>query len=69
MSTAKFAFKRVKTKEFEKFYDVQERQARRKKEEMTEALGLEKGSPIYFPQFCQCVKRQEEEIQKLFGWS
>ena len=68
MAKGNLEFKRMKTKQFEMFFDVMERQARRKKEEMTKELGLNKGDPIYFPAFCKCVKRTEEDVRIFFGW-
>lgn len=68
MAKGNLEFKKMKTKEFEKFYDVKDRQARRKKEAMLKKLGFQKGDPIYFPVFCKCVKRPEEDLRNFYGW-
>lgn len=68
MAKGNLQFKKMKTKDFEDFYGVKERQARRKKEEMLKQLGFQKGDPIYFPAFCKCVKRSEEEVRRFYGW-
>jgi hypothetical protein len=68
MGKGNLEFKIMKTKEFEAYYNVKERQARRKKENMLKELGLSKGDPIFFPAFCAYVKRTQEEMKRLFGW-
>jgi cephalosporin-C deacetylase-like acetyl esterase len=68
MAKTNLEFKIMKTKQFEAYFDVKDRQARRKKAEMLLKLGLFKGDPIYFPAFCLAVKKPEEAIRNFFGW-
>ncbi len=68
MSDRNLEFRKMKEKHFMSFFEVDDRQARRKKAEMLLKLGLPKKSIIYFPAFCQCVERTEAQVRHFFGW-
>jgi hypothetical protein len=68
MSNRNLEFKKMKEKNFMDFFGVDDRQARRKKAEMVLKLGLPKKSVIYFPAFCQCAEKTEEQVRRFFGW-
>ena len=68
MSNRNLDFRKMKEKDFMAFFEVDARQARRKKAEMLEKLSLPRRSPVYFPAFCQCLNRTQEEVRRFFGW-
>lgn len=68
MSNRNLDFRKMKEKDFMFFFGVDARQARRKKAEMVLKLGLPKKSIIYFPAFCQCIERTQEEMRRFYGW-
>ena len=61
-------YRRVRTTQFQLYFDVCDRHARRKIDEMLEYLGKQKGDPIFFHEFCKCAKRPPEEVAEIFGW-
>jgi hypothetical protein len=67
MDKRNLTFRKMKEKDFMLFFEVDERQARRKKAEMLEKLGLPPRSPVYFPAFCQCVNQTEDNMRRFFG--
>jgi len=61
-------YRRVRSAQFEAYYGVCERHARRKLEEMLVAIGKQKGDPLYFFEFCEYTRRPPEEVAAIFGW-
>lgn len=69
MSKADLDKKRMKTHHFVKYFDISERHARRKKDEMRHQLAIPKGSPIFFTDFCKFVDRSVADVVKALGWT
>jgi hypothetical protein len=61
-------YKRVRTPQFMLYFDISDRHARRKIEEMLVDLGKEKDAPIFLFEFCKCTKQTVEAAAAIFGW-
>jgi hypothetical protein len=62
-------YKRVRSAQLETYYGVCDRHARRKLEEVLEAIGKQKGDPLYFYEFCGYARRPPDEVANIFGWN
>lgn len=68
MTKEKRDYRKMTTKHFMEFFNVQERQAIRKRMELRLQLNMAHRAPIYFKDFCIVIKRPPDELATFFGW-